>query len=141
WFNEGDQPVELATIEDQLTAGSEATQSASWPVFIDVDLSILRRVSPRWFSQSLEGNGRGRAPRRYQEHNAERGRHLIHARFTLTFSYAPHVLVSVTLNLPRFGGHPRSHGSAVGVCHGQTQAAGIHEGVQGAGYPDRSGGR
>src|SRR5207247_7635546 len=29
------------------------------------------------------------------------------------------------LNLPRFGGHPRSHGSAVGVCHGQTQAAGI----------------
>ena len=35
------------------------------------------------------------------------------------------------MNLPRFGGHPRSHESAVGVCHGQTEAAGVHEGVQG----------
>src|SRR5207245_2478539 len=35
------------------------------------------------------------------------------------------------MNLPRFGGHPGSHGSAVGVCHGQTQAASIHDGVQG----------
>ena len=25
------------------------------------------------------------------------------------------------LNLPRFRGHPRSHESAVGVCHGQAQ--------------------
>jgi hypothetical protein len=33
------------------------------------------------------------------------------------------------LNLPQFGRHPRSHESAVGVCHGQTQAAGVHEGV------------
>ena len=35
----------------------------------------------------------------------------------------------VLVNLPRFGGHPRSHESAVGVCHGQAQAAGVHEGV------------
>jgi hypothetical protein len=35
------------------------------------------------------------------------------------------------VNLPRFGRHPRSHESAVGVCHGQTQAADIHDGVQG----------
>jgi hypothetical protein len=33
------------------------------------------------------------------------------------------------LNLPRFRGHPRSHESAVGVVHGQAQAAGVHEGV------------
>src|SRR3989442_12321467 len=45
------------------------------------------------------------------------------------------------VNLPRFGRHPRSHESAVGVCHGQTQAAGVHEGVQGAGRSDRSGER
>jgi glycerophosphoryl diester phosphodiesterase len=45
------------------------------------------------------------------------------------------------LNLPRFGGHPRSHGSAVGVCHGQTQAAGIHDRVQGAGRSDCPGER
>jgi Sigma-70 region 2 len=45
------------------------------------------------------------------------------------------------LNLPRFGGHPGSHGSAVGVCHGQTQAAGIHDGVQGAGRSDCPGER
>src|SRR6059036_2919248 len=37
------------------------------------------------------------------------------------------------LNLPRFRGHPRSHESAVGVCHGETEAAGVHEGVQGGG--------
>src|SRR3989442_14377271 len=36
---------------------------------------------------------------------------------------------TVQVNLPRFGRHPRSHESAVGVCHGQTQAAGVHEGV------------
>src|SRR5437899_686156 len=47
----------------------------------------------------------------------------------------------LAVNLPRFGRHPRSHESAVGVCHGQTQAAGVHEGVQGAGRPDRSGER
>ena len=35
-----------------------------------------------------------------------------------------------SVNLPRFGGHPRSHESAVGVCHGQTEAAGVHEGIQ-----------
>src|SRR5216683_975897 len=45
------------------------------------------------------------------------------------------------LNLPRFGRHARSHESAVGVCHGQTQAAGVHDGVQGAGSPDRPGER
>jgi hypothetical protein len=45
------------------------------------------------------------------------------------------------VNLPRFGGHPRSHGSAVGVCHGQTQAASIHDGVQGAGRSDCPGER
>jgi len=33
------------------------------------------------------------------------------------------------LNLPRFCGHLRSHESAGGVCHGQTEAAGVHEGV------------
>src|SRR5882724_10523726 len=37
------------------------------------------------------------------------------------------------LNLPRFGRHLRSHESAVGVCHGQTEAAGVHERVQGGG--------
>ena len=37
------------------------------------------------------------------------------------------------LNLPRFGRHSISHESAVGVCHGQTQAADVHDGVQGAG--------
>src|SRR5437867_5986713 len=31
------------------------------------------------------------------------------------------------LNLPRFCRHLRSHESAVGVCHGQTEAAGVHE--------------
>src|SRR5713226_4620344 len=45
------------------------------------------------------------------------------------------------LNLPRFGRHPRSHESAVGVCHGQTQAAGVHEGVQGGGGAARPGER
>ena len=29
------------------------------------------------------------------------------------------------LSLPRFRGHRRSHGSAVGVCHGETEAARI----------------
>ena len=33
------------------------------------------------------------------------------------------------LSLPRFCRHLRSHESAVGVCHGQTEAAGVHEGV------------
>ena len=33
------------------------------------------------------------------------------------------------VNLPRFRGHPKSHESAVGVVHGQAQAAGVHEGV------------
>src|SRR5262249_20120210 len=42
----------------------------------------------------------------------------------------------VVVNLPRFGRHPRSHESAVGVCHDQTQTTGIHEGVQGTGRPD-----
>ena len=37
------------------------------------------------------------------------------------------------LNLPRFGRHSISHESAIGVCHGQTQAADVHDGVQGAG--------
>ena len=37
------------------------------------------------------------------------------------------------LNLPQFGRHPRSHESAVGVVYGQTETAGVHEGVQGAG--------
>jgi hypothetical protein len=36
---------------------------------------------------------------------------------------------AASLNLPRFRGHPRSHESAVGVVHGQAQAAGVHEGV------------
>src|SRR6266852_2913244 len=45
------------------------------------------------------------------------------------------------MNLPRFGRHPRSHESAVGVCHGQTQAAGVHEGVQGGGGAARPGER
>src|SRR5262245_65569311 len=36
------------------------------------------------------------------------------------------------MNLPRFRGHCRSHGSAIGVCHGQTQAAGVHDRIQGA---------
>lgn len=35
------------------------------------------------------------------------------------------------LNLPRFRGHCRSHESAVGVFHGQAQAASVHERVQG----------
>src|SRR5215467_539924 len=51
------------------------------------------------------------------------------------------VAIFLILTLPRFGRHPRSHESAVGVCHGQTQAAGVHEGVQGPGRPDRSGER
>src|SRR2546425_11785343 len=50
-------------------------------------------------------------------------------------------LHEAVMNLPRFGRHSRSHGSAVGVCHGQTQAAGVHDGVQGAGGPDRPGER
>src|SRR6266568_123301 len=49
------------------------------------------------------------------------------------------------MNLPRFGRHPRSHESAVGVCHGQTQAAGVHEGDRcgpgpGGGADDRGAG-
>ena len=35
------------------------------------------------------------------------------------------------LELTRFRGHCRSHESAVGVVHGQAQAAGVHGGVQG----------
>ena len=35
------------------------------------------------------------------------------------------------MNLPWFRRHVRSHESAVGVCHGQTEAAGVHAGVQG----------
>src|SRR5918995_537513 len=42
------------------------------------------------------------------------------------------------MNLPRLGRHPRTHESAVGVCHGQTQAAGVHDGVQGGGGPTRA---
>src|SRR2546425_11359856 len=42
-----------------------------------------------------------------------------------------HILSAPKMNLPRFGGHSRSHGSAVGVWHGQTQAAGGHDGGQG----------
>src|SRR5207249_2561722 len=45
------------------------------------------------------------------------------------------------VNLPRFCRHLRSHESAVGVCHGQTEAAGVHEGVQGAGRSHRAGER
>jgi hypothetical protein len=36
-----------------------------------------------------------------------------------------------SLDLTRFRGHCRSHESAVGVFHGQAQAAGVHERVQG----------
>jgi hypothetical protein len=43
-----------------------------------------------------------------------------------------------TMNLPRFGRHLRSHESAVGVCHGETEAAIVHDGVQGAGGAGRS---
>src|SRR5437773_7110675 len=45
------------------------------------------------------------------------------------------------LNLPRFCRHLRSHESAVGVCHGQTEAAGVHERVQGGGGAAGSGER
>src|SRR5687767_12291788 len=38
-------------------------------------------------------------------------------------------LMTTTLNLPRFRRHLSSHESAVGVCHGQTKAAGVHAGV------------
>src|SRR3989454_10899920 len=48
---------------------------------------------------------------------------------------------NVLLNLPRFCRHLRSHESAVGVCHGQTEAASVHEGVQGAGRSHRAGER
>jgi len=37
------------------------------------------------------------------------------------------------VNLPRFRGHPRSHKSAAGVCHGQAQAAGDLAAVREAG--------
>ena len=52
-----------------------------------------------------------------------------------------HIEQFKALNLPRFGGHLRSHESAVGVCHGQTQAAVVHGGIQGAGGQDRAGER
>jgi hypothetical protein len=35
------------------------------------------------------------------------------------------------MDLTRFRGHCRSHESAVGVFHGQAQAASVHGGVQG----------
>ena len=41
------------------------------------------------------------------------------------------LLIAHDLDLTRFRGHCRSHESAVGVIHGQAQAAGIHGRVQG----------
>lgn len=38
--------------------------------------------------------------------------------------------MSVPLNLPRFDRHPISLESAIGVCHGETEAAGVLGGVQ-----------
>ena len=45
------------------------------------------------------------------------------------------------VNLPRFRRHPESRESAVGVCHGETEATGFHEGVQGRGGRARPQGR
>ena len=41
------------------------------------------------------------------------------------------LLFYTELELTRFRGHCRSHESAVGVFHGQAQAASVHERVQG----------
>src|SRR5213593_2428568 len=86
---------------------------------------------------------RGRSHR----HHLVRAWLAAHPRFHIVWfpPYAPELnpveLLWGYLNLPRFGRHPRSHESAVGVCHGQTQAAGVHEGVQGAGRSHRAGER
>ena len=45
------------------------------------------------------------------------------------YNFCALMAFSTVVNLPRFLGHPRSHESAVGVVHGQAQAAGVHEGV------------
>jgi hypothetical protein len=50
-----------------------------------------------------------------------RSSHASEARTTRTTSS-----ILRSLSLPRFRGHPGSHGSAVGVCHGKTEASIIH---------------
>jgi len=35
------------------------------------------------------------------------------------------MVLSSILSLPRFRRHPGSHGSAIGVCHGETEATSV----------------
>ena len=50
---------------------------------------------------------------------------------TATFVAVRHEFVEQLdeLNLPRFNRHPISHESAIGVCHGETEAAVVLSGV------------